>query len=88
MRPHAHFSYKRPALRHSITFTSPFTPTQCLMTIPQWTITDLTYRESWWRNRAILILNICLILPLLSSTLNGFDLSMINNLARMARVLS
>lgn len=50
------------------------------MPVPQWTITDFTYRESWWKNRAILILNICLILPLLSSTLNGFDSSMINNL--------
>ncbi|KAG1905045.1 general substrate transporter [Suillus fuscotomentosus] len=67
------------------------------MPVPQWTITDFTYRESWWKNRgtsfvkriqinnvldypAILILNICLILPLLSSTLNGFDSSMMNNL--------
>ncbi|KAG2341803.1 general substrate transporter [Suillus weaverae] len=50
------------------------------MPVPQWTITDFTYRESWWKNRGILMLNICLILPLLSSTLNGFDSSMINNL--------
>jgi MFS family permease len=50
------------------------------MPVPQWTITDLIYQESWWKNRAILMLNICLILPLLSSTLNGFDSSMINNL--------
>ncbi|KAG1758503.1 hypothetical protein EDD22DRAFT_189025 [Suillus occidentalis] len=50
------------------------------MPVPQWTITDFTYRESWWRHRGILMLNICLILPLLSSTLNGLDSSMINNL--------
>ncbi|KAG1855317.1 general substrate transporter [Suillus subalutaceus] len=50
------------------------------MPVPQWTITDFTFRESWWKNRGILMLNICLILPLLSSTLNGFDSSMINNL--------
>ncbi|KAG2034923.1 general substrate transporter [Suillus americanus] len=50
------------------------------MPVPQWTITDFTYRESWWKNRGILMLNICLILPLLSSTVNGFDSSMINNL--------
>ncbi|KIK45376.1 hypothetical protein CY34DRAFT_542058 [Suillus luteus UH-Slu-Lm8-n1] len=50
------------------------------MPVPQWTITDFTYRESWWKNRGILMLNICLILPLLSSTLNGLDSSMINNL--------
>lgn len=66
------------------------------MPVPQWTITDFTYREPWWKNRgtsfvkriqinnvldypAILILNICLILPLLSSTLNGFDSSMMNS---------
>ncbi|KAG2048457.1 hypothetical protein BDR06DRAFT_991507 [Suillus hirtellus] len=77
--------YKYPTNHHLITvnFTSPHTPTQrqsILMSVPQWTITDFTYRESWWKNRAILILNICLILPLLSSTLNGFDSSMINNL--------
>ncbi|KAG2133357.1 general substrate transporter [Suillus clintonianus] len=50
------------------------------MTVPQWTITDFTHRESWWKNRGILMLNICLILPLLSSTLNGLDSSMINDL--------
>ncbi|KAG1737263.1 general substrate transporter [Suillus lakei] len=50
------------------------------MPVPQWTITDFTYRKSWWKNRGILMLNICLILPLLSSTLNGLDSSMINDL--------
>ncbi|KAG0698505.1 hypothetical protein DFH29DRAFT_983856 [Suillus ampliporus] len=51
------------------------------MTVPQWTIADLIHRESrWWKNRGILILNICLILPLLSSTLNGLDSSIINGL--------
>ncbi|KAG2365551.1 general substrate transporter [Suillus spraguei] len=50
------------------------------MPAPQWTIKDLTYRDSWWKIRAILMLNICLILPLLSSTLNGLDSSTINNL--------
>ncbi|OAX39554.1 general substrate transporter [Rhizopogon vinicolor AM-OR11-026] len=50
------------------------------MTIPECAIADLIYRQLWWKNRGILILNICLILPLLSSTLMGLDSSMLNGL--------
>ncbi|KAG1744002.1 uncharacterized protein EDB91DRAFT_1124164 [Suillus paluster] len=65
--------YSRPLAHQLNVFT--------LMTVPQRTIADLIHREPrWWNNRGILILNICLILPLLSSTLNGLDSSMINGL--------
>ncbi|KAJ8585741.1 general substrate transporter [Rhizopogon salebrosus TDB-379] len=50
------------------------------MTVPQCTIADIIHRGPWWKNRGILMLNICLILPLLSSTLNGLDSSMLNGL--------
>ncbi|KAG0706797.1 general substrate transporter [Suillus ampliporus] len=47
---------------------------------PECTIADFIHREPWWKNRGLLALNICLILPLLSSTLNGFDSSILNGL--------
>ncbi|KIJ14336.1 L-arabinose isomerase [Paxillus involutus ATCC 200175] len=50
------------------------------MAIPEWTITDFIHRESWWKNRGILILNLCLILPLFSSVVNGLDSSTLNGL--------
>ncbi|KAG2067618.1 general substrate transporter [Suillus decipiens] len=50
------------------------------MAVPEYTSTNFINRESWWKNRALLVLNICLILPLLSSVLNGLDASMLNGL--------
>nr|GAT60736.1 hexose transporterarabidopsis thliana mutm homolog-1 [Mycena chlorophos] len=48
--------------------------------LPDWTIVDFIHRGPWWRNRGILLLNLCLILPLLTSTANGLDSSLINGL--------
>ncbi|KAF7327815.1 Hexose transporterarabidopsis thliana mutm-like protein-1 [Mycena kentingensis (nom. inval.)] len=48
--------------------------------LPDWTIVDFIHRGPWWRNKGILWLNICLILPLLTSTANGLDSSLINGL--------
>ncbi|KAG1747246.1 uncharacterized protein EDB91DRAFT_1235971 [Suillus paluster] len=47
------------------------------MAIPEWTIPDFIHQEPWWKNRGLLVLNICLILPLLSSALNGLDSSIL-----------
>ncbi|KAJ7650242.1 general substrate transporter [Roridomyces roridus] len=48
--------------------------------LPDWTVVDFIHRGPWWRNRGILLLNLCLILPLLTSTANGLDSSLINGL--------
>lgn len=50
------------------------------MAISEYTIVDFIHRESWWKNRGLLVLNICLILPLLSAALNGLDSSVLNGL--------
>lgn len=50
------------------------------MAVPEHTIADFIHRESWWKNRGLLVLNIYLILPLLSSVLNGLDSSILNGL--------
>ncbi|KAG1886978.1 hypothetical protein F4604DRAFT_1225062 [Suillus subluteus] len=50
------------------------------MAVPEYTIADFIHRESWWKNRGLLVLNIYLILPLLSSVLNGLDSSILNGL--------
>ncbi|KAG1871956.1 hypothetical protein C8R48DRAFT_746488 [Suillus tomentosus] len=50
------------------------------MAVLEYTIADFINRESWWRNRGLLVLNIYLILPLLSSVLNGLDSSILNGL--------
>ncbi|KAG2147560.1 general substrate transporter [Suillus clintonianus] len=50
------------------------------MAIPERAIANFIHQESWWRNRGLLVLNICLVLPLLSSTLNGLDSSILNGL--------
>ncbi|KAF9066623.1 general substrate transporter [Rhodocollybia butyracea] len=47
---------------------------------PAWTVVDFIHRGYWWRNRGILLLNICLILPLLTSAANGLDSSLVNAL--------
>lgn len=48
--------------------------------VPEWTIVDFIHRGPWWTNRGILLLNICLFLPLLTSQTNGMDSSLINGL--------
>ncbi|KIJ62813.1 hypothetical protein HYDPIDRAFT_93346 [Hydnomerulius pinastri MD-312] len=50
------------------------------MAVPEWTLADFIHRESWWKNRGILLLNLCLVLPLLSAAVNGLDSSMLNGL--------
>ncbi|KAL0580965.1 hypothetical protein V5O48_001057 [Marasmius crinis-equi] len=47
---------------------------------PEWTIVDFIYTGHWWRNRGILLLNICLLLPLLTAVTNGIDSSLVNGL--------
>ncbi|EKM78879.1 hypothetical protein AGABI1DRAFT_75451 [Agaricus bisporus var. burnettii JB137-S8] len=49
-------------------------------TVPEWTIIDFIHRGPWWTNRGILILNIMLVLPLLTSVTNGLDSSLVNGL--------
>ncbi|KAJ7170699.1 general substrate transporter [Mycena crocata] len=48
--------------------------------LPDWTVVDFIHTGPWWTNRGILWLNICLILPLLTSSANGLDSSLINGL--------
>ncbi|SJL09794.1 related to transporter (major facilitator superfamily) [Armillaria ostoyae] len=47
---------------------------------PEWTIVDFIHHGPWWTNRGILLLNLCLFLPLLTSSVNGLDSSLINGL--------
>ncbi|KIJ51074.1 hypothetical protein M422DRAFT_245052, partial [Sphaerobolus stellatus SS14] len=37
-------------------------------------------REPWWKNNGIIVLNLCLLIPLMTSTINGYDSSLINGL--------
>ncbi|KAL5525808.1 hypothetical protein ACEPAG_7145 [Sanghuangporus baumii] len=48
--------------------------------LPEWSIVDFIHRGPWWRNRGILLLNICLIVPLMTSSINGYDSSLVNGL--------
>jgi len=50
------------------------------MALPEWTIVDFIHRGPWWKNRGIRILNLWLILPLLTASINGLDSSMVNGL--------
>ncbi|KAK7691062.1 hypothetical protein QCA50_006165 [Cerrena zonata] len=50
------------------------------MAIPEWTIVDFIHRGPWWKNRGIRLLNLWLCLPLLTSSINGLDSSLINGL--------
>ncbi|KAF8656222.1 hypothetical protein AX16_002658 [Volvariella volvacea WC 439] len=47
---------------------------------PEWTVADFIHQGPWWKNRGILILNLWLILPLLTSSVNGLDSSLVNGL--------
>ncbi|KAG6873928.1 hypothetical protein C0995_008967 [Termitomyces sp. Mi166 len=50
------------------------------MAPPEWTVVDFIHTGPWWQNRGILILNLFLVLPLLSSVVNGLDSSLVNGL--------
>ncbi|KAI0784259.1 general substrate transporter [Abortiporus biennis] len=50
------------------------------MAVPEWTIVDFIHRGPWWQNRGIRILNLWLILPLLTASINGLDSSLVNGL--------
>ncbi|EMD31323.1 hypothetical protein CERSUDRAFT_119885 [Gelatoporia subvermispora B] len=50
------------------------------MAVPEWTIVDFIHRGPWWKNRGIRLLNLWLILPLLTASINGFDSSLVNGL--------
>ncbi|PFH52987.1 hypothetical protein AMATHDRAFT_73803 [Amanita thiersii Skay4041] len=48
--------------------------------LPEWTVVDFIHTGPWWQNRGILLLNICLVLPLVTSAVNGLDSSLVNGL--------
>ncbi|TFK28132.1 hexose transporter [Coprinopsis marcescibilis] len=48
--------------------------------LPELQIADLIDQGRWWRNRGILMLNICLLIPLMTSIANGLDSSLVNGL--------
>ncbi|TFK94102.1 general substrate transporter [Polyporus arcularius HHB13444] len=50
------------------------------MTPPEWTIVDFIHHGPWWRNRSIRVLNLLLVLPLLTASINGLDSSLVNGL--------
>lgn len=50
------------------------------MVLPEWTIVDFIHRGPWWKNHGILMLNMCLCLPLMTSSINGLDSSLVNGL--------
>ncbi|KAF9457782.1 general substrate transporter [Collybia nuda] len=50
------------------------------MTPPKWTISDFIHTGPWWKNRGILLLNLWLIVPLMSSSVNGLNSSLVNGL--------
>ncbi|KAI0303757.1 hypothetical protein B0F90DRAFT_1708808 [Multifurca ochricompacta] len=50
------------------------------MTIPDWSIAGSIHSGPWWRHRGVLLLNLYLMLPLLTSCINGYDSSIVNGL--------
>ncbi|KAH9944816.1 general substrate transporter [Amylocystis lapponica] len=50
------------------------------MVLPEYTIDEFIHRGYWWRSPRIRMLNLCLILPLLTAAMNGFDSSLVNGL--------
>ncbi|KDR76241.1 hypothetical protein GALMADRAFT_225930 [Galerina marginata CBS 339.88] len=45
-----------------------------------WSVVDFIHTGPWWKNRGILLLNICLLIPLMTSVVNGIDSSLVNGL--------
>lgn len=48
--------------------------------LPESSLVDFANKGRWWRNRGIILLNICLLIPLVTSAVNGLDSSLINGL--------
>ncbi|KAF8968145.1 general substrate transporter [Flammula alnicola] len=46
----------------------------------QWSIIDFIHQGPWWKNRGILLLNLYLLIPLMTSVINGLDSSLVNGL--------
>ncbi|RXW25548.1 hypothetical protein EST38_g311 [Candolleomyces aberdarensis] len=47
---------------------------------PEFSIADFLDQGKWWRNRGLVLLNIALVIPLMSSIVNGLDSSLVNGL--------
>ncbi|KAF6754460.1 hexose transporter [Ephemerocybe angulata] len=47
---------------------------------PEFSIADFLDNGRWWRNRGLVLLNIALVIPLMSSIVNGLDSSLVNGL--------
>jgi MFS family permease len=43
-------------------------------------VADIIYRGPWYKNRGILCLNLCLFIAIMTSSINGFDSSLLNGL--------
>ncbi|KAI0671714.1 general substrate transporter [Trametes maxima] len=50
------------------------------MPLTEWTVVDFIHRGPWWRNNSIRALNLLLIVPLLTASINGLDSSLVNGL--------
>ncbi|KIM39830.1 hypothetical protein M413DRAFT_184713 [Hebeloma cylindrosporum] len=46
----------------------------------QWSVIDFIYTGPWWKNKGILVLNLYLLIPLMTSVINGLDSSLVNGL--------
>ncbi|TEB33338.1 general substrate transporter [Coprinellus micaceus] len=46
----------------------------------EYSIADFLDQGRWWRNRGLVLLNVALIIPLMSSIVNGLDSSLVNGL--------
>ncbi|KAI0367738.1 general substrate transporter [Pilatotrama ljubarskyi] len=46
----------------------------------EWTVVDFIHRGPWWRNHGIRLLNLLLVVPLLTASINGLDSSLVNGL--------
>ncbi|KAH6913115.1 hexose transporter [Coprinopsis sp. MPI-PUGE-AT-0042] len=49
-------------------------------TIPELSVADLIDQGHWWKNRGLILLNIALLIPLMTSIVNGLDSSLVNGL--------
>lgn len=50
------------------------------MSLPDWGISSYIHVGPWWRHRGVLFLNMYLLIPLLTSCVNGYDSSLVNGL--------
>ncbi|KAH9850352.1 general substrate transporter [Lenzites betulinus] len=46
----------------------------------EWTVVDFIHRGPWWKNHGIRVLNLLLVIPLLTASINGLDSSLLNGL--------